>query len=422
MLGARRPGPVARDRGRLRAAPAPADPDRVHRQPVARAADAADDGQPAGRDADPRGRGRGRRAPAQMRDRIGKIEVETGHLVQMVSELLDLSRIESGGGLGVVDLVDLGQVATESTERLRLFADRQGVALRVDRAGPIPPVRGDAAAARARSSSTSSTTPSSSAPTAATSRSRSVASGAEVVVAIADHGVGIPRARRRGSSNGSTRSTGRASGARPAGPGLAWPSRGTSSSSTAAGSGSNPPRASGARSRSRCRSPASGSSLEPPDRTAKDADGPIARRHAQHPEPRRPLVRTAAAPARRHGRAPAGPARVAGGRLPDAAGPSPRGGRRGPTTARSAAGRADRSTATACWFANRSSRPTRTGVDLGLEPVGATVRRSRLPGGTSVLVVVTHLHHLGPDEGIRDEQTTSLLEWLEEGPAATPRS
>jgi endonuclease/exonuclease/phosphatase family metal-dependent hydrolase len=42
----------------------------------------------------------------------------------------------------------------------------------------------------------------------------------------------------------------------------------------------------------------------------------------------------------------------------------------------------------------------------------------RLPGGSSVLVVVTHLHHLSPDEGIRDEQTTSILEWLDEGPTA----
>ena len=42
----------------------------------------------------------------------------------------------------------------------------------------------------------------------------------------------------------------------------------------------------------------------------------------------------------------------------------------------------------------------------------------RLPEGTSVLVIVTHLHHLGPDERIRDEQATSILEWLEEGPTA----
>ena len=87
----------------------------------------------------------GEAIPAKMRDRIGKIEVETGHLVQMVSELLDLSRIESGGIIQVVDLVDLGQIATESTERLRLFADRQGVALRVEVARNLPSVRGDAA-------------------------------------------------------------------------------------------------------------------------------------------------------------------------------------------------------------------------------------------------------------------------------------
>jgi two-component system phosphate regulon sensor histidine kinase PhoR len=87
----------------------------------------------------------GNKIPAKMRDRIGKIEVETGHLVQMVSELLDLSRIESGGTIAAVDLLDLGAIATESTERLRLFADRQGVALRVEVARDLPPVRGDEA-------------------------------------------------------------------------------------------------------------------------------------------------------------------------------------------------------------------------------------------------------------------------------------
>ena len=49
--------------------------------------------------------------PARMRERIGKIEVETGHLVQMVTELLDLSRIESGGTLDLVDGLDLGGLA-----------------------------------------------------------------------------------------------------------------------------------------------------------------------------------------------------------------------------------------------------------------------------------------------------------------------
>ena len=83
--------------------------------------------------------------PAKVRDRIGKIEVETGHLVQMVSELLDLSRIESGGTIQLVDLVDIGRLALESTERLRLFAERQGVSLRVEVADQLPVVRGDAA-------------------------------------------------------------------------------------------------------------------------------------------------------------------------------------------------------------------------------------------------------------------------------------
>ncbi len=41
----------------------------------------------------------GEAIPERMRDRIDKIEIETGHLVQMVNELLDLSRIESGGPL-----------------------------------------------------------------------------------------------------------------------------------------------------------------------------------------------------------------------------------------------------------------------------------------------------------------------------------
>ena len=42
--------------------------------------------------------------------------------------------------------------------------------------------------------------------------------------------------------------------------------------------------------------------------------------------------------------------------------------------------------------------------------------RVALPGGSTILAVVTHLHHLGPDEAIRDEQTALLLDWLDGGP------
>ena len=83
--------------------------------------------------------------PPKMRDRIAKIEVETGHLVQMVNELLDLARIESGGPLVLLDDVDLGRVAGEAAERLRLFAERQGLRLVVDVPDHLPPIRGDEA-------------------------------------------------------------------------------------------------------------------------------------------------------------------------------------------------------------------------------------------------------------------------------------
>ena len=133
--------------------------------------------------------------PPRMRDRIDKIEVETGHLVQMVNELLDLSRIESGGGLGAIDVLDMGRIATESTERLRLFADRQGVTLTVDVAEPLPSVRGDAARLgqvvvnllhNAVKFSPDG------GPVLVTVRP----DGETVVTSIADHGVGIPKAAR----------------------------------------------------------------------------------------------------------------------------------------------------------------------------------------------------------------------------------
>jgi two-component system phosphate regulon sensor histidine kinase PhoR len=91
------------------------------------------------RDAEAAGEG----VPPRMRDRIAKIEVETGHLVQMVNELLDLARIEGGGQLVLLDDVDLGRVATDAAERLRLFAERQGLRLLVDVPDRLPPIRGD---------------------------------------------------------------------------------------------------------------------------------------------------------------------------------------------------------------------------------------------------------------------------------------
>jgi two-component system phosphate regulon sensor histidine kinase PhoR len=135
--------------------------------------------------------------PPRMRDRILKIEVETGHLVQMVSELLDLSRIESGGGLGVVDVLDLGRVAAESTERLRLFADRQGVTLRVDLADGLQPVRGDASRlGQVVVNLVHNAVKFSPDGGDVTVSVRPAGGDDEVIVAIEDHGVGIPRKAR----------------------------------------------------------------------------------------------------------------------------------------------------------------------------------------------------------------------------------
>lgn len=70
--------------------------------------------------------------PPAIRDRVLKIDVETGHLVQMVNELLDLSKIEQGAAPLHLDSVDLADLVRASLDRLRLFADRQGVELRAD--------------------------------------------------------------------------------------------------------------------------------------------------------------------------------------------------------------------------------------------------------------------------------------------------
>jgi len=56
-------------------------------------------------------------------------------------------------------------------------------------------------------------------------------------------------------------------------------------------------------------------------------------------------------------------------------------------------------------------------LDLGL---GRATHRAvvALPGGSTVLVVVTHLHHTVDGDAQRDEQTTALLGWLDEAPRA----
>lgn len=82
--------------------------------------------------------------PDRIRERVASIDVETGHLVQMVQELLDLSRIEQGITMLHLDDVPTMELLAATVARVRTFADRQGVRLLVrPPVAPLPAVRGD---------------------------------------------------------------------------------------------------------------------------------------------------------------------------------------------------------------------------------------------------------------------------------------
>jgi two-component system phosphate regulon sensor histidine kinase PhoR len=128
----------------------------------------------------------------KMRERIGTIEIETGHLVQMVNELLDLSRIESGGTLTLIDGLDMARLAGQSAERLRLFADRQGVTLEIDAPDGLPAVRGDPARLGQVVVNLVHNAVKFS-PDGGAIVVRVRREGDEIVTSVEDHGVGIPR-------------------------------------------------------------------------------------------------------------------------------------------------------------------------------------------------------------------------------------
>jgi endonuclease/exonuclease/phosphatase family metal-dependent hydrolase len=66
------------------------------------------------------------------------------------------------------------------------------------------------------------------------------------------------------------------------------------------------------------------------------------------------------------------------------------------------------------------------GLASGVERLDLGLNRSALRlildvGGASVLVAVTHLHHVPADEAARDDQARQLLDWLADGPATDAR-
>jgi two-component system phosphate regulon sensor histidine kinase PhoR len=130
--------------------------------------------------------------PPKAAERVAKIEVETGHLVQMVNELLDLSRIESGIATEALDDVDLGRLAVETTDRMRIFAERQGVTLVVRAPDLVPVVRGDRERlGQALLNLLHNAVKYS--PAGSTVVIIVTIAETEVIVAVEDHGPGIPR-------------------------------------------------------------------------------------------------------------------------------------------------------------------------------------------------------------------------------------
>ena len=73
---------------------------------------------------------------------LGKIGLEVGHMAQIVSELLELSAIESGRRQAVFEAVPVAGLV-EAAERLRPLADERGVELRFRVDAAVPAVRGD---------------------------------------------------------------------------------------------------------------------------------------------------------------------------------------------------------------------------------------------------------------------------------------
>lgn len=133
--------------------------------------------------------------PARVRERVAKIDVETGHLVQMVNELLDLSRMEQA--VTQLDLaeVSLSAIVRGALDRLRTFAERQGVVLVADvpEDGSLPSVQGDEERLGQLLVNLLHNAVKFS-PEGSQVVVRAAVEGSEVVVSVEDHGSGIPRA------------------------------------------------------------------------------------------------------------------------------------------------------------------------------------------------------------------------------------
>ena len=83
--------------------------------------------------------------PPAAREFLAQMHVEVDSLAQMVQELLDLSKIESGQAILRPETVPPQGLAAEAEARLRMQAERAGVRLTLDAPDDLPRVRADPA-------------------------------------------------------------------------------------------------------------------------------------------------------------------------------------------------------------------------------------------------------------------------------------
>jgi two-component system, OmpR family, phosphate regulon sensor histidine kinase PhoR len=81
--------------------------------------------------------------PGMAEDRLNKIIREVDELTQLVRELLELARLESGRDQPDLAPLDIERVGRAAAERLEAQAERAGIALSVAIPAGLPPVRGD---------------------------------------------------------------------------------------------------------------------------------------------------------------------------------------------------------------------------------------------------------------------------------------
>ncbi len=352
----------------------------------------------------------------------------------MVNELLDLTRIETGGVLLLLDDVDMGRVATGSVERLRLFAERQGVRLALDVPAVVPAVRGEEERLGQVLVNLLHNAVKFSPNGGDGHREHHRRGRRGGRPRVEDHGIGIPR---RDAGPGLRALLQGRPGPRPErrrhGPGpVHRPPRRRAARRPDLGRVAR--RAAGRRSASRCPvgTARDGEATTLPSRVAPagphrchpsarpGVHGSTARRHAQHPQPGRSLGRAAGlhpTPTwRRSSRTCSGLQEAVyvlqQDRLIGAAG------RAATAPSRGWAGRPEygNSPADPAAARRRSTRSASTWAWAGR----AGRARVALPGVAAVVMAVTHLHHpQTPNaDGLATSRRRQLVDWLAAAPAA----